>query len=264
MSQAKVIVVGNEKGGAGKTTTAMHLIMGLVHLGFKVVSIDADVRQASLTKYIKNRLQTATDLNITLSLPTHYEIQQEKSHTDQFMAILSKEIGQNDFIIIDTPGNDNELSRLVHSYADIVLTPINDSFVDIDLLATVCPKTITVIKPSIYSQMIWEQKMNRAKRDNGSMDWIIMRNRITHQDTRNKRSIEAVVSELSKRLGCKTAPGFGDRVIFKELFLKGLTLLDVKNPSLDIQFSLTHIAARQELTSLLKNLNIIAPEKVKL
>ena len=264
MTQAKIIVVGNEKGGAGKTTTAMHLIMSLVYLGFKVASIDSDVRQGSLTKYVQNRVQTLEDLKTTLPLSTHYLIEEKSDQQGQFLTILSQELEKNDFVVIDTPGNNNDLSQFIHSYAHVILTPINDSFVDIDLLATVCPKTMKVLKPSIYSQMVWEQKMNKAKRDKGSIDWVIMRNRITHYDTRNKRNVEGVIEELSKRVGCRIAPGFGDRVIFRELFLKGLTLLDVKNPNLGIQFSVTHIAARQELVAMLKSLNLMNTESVKL
>ncbi|MCH9753698.1 MAG: division plane positioning ATPase MipZ [Alphaproteobacteria bacterium] len=255
-----VIVIGNEKGGAGKTTTAMNIIISLLYLDFKVVSIDTDVRQLSLTRYIENRVNTIDKIKSGIPLPTHYKIVETKTKLEeknQLDKIISKS-SDVDFIIIDTPGTSNEISRYSHSKADIIITPINDSFVDIDLLANIDPENFKILKPGIYSQMVWEEKINRAKQNNKSIDWIVVRNRVSHIDTRNKRNIEKVISSLSKRIGCRLASGFGERVIFKELFLKGLTLLDIKNKTLktSVNMSMSHIIARQELFSLLTSLNI--------
>ena len=260
--RAKIIVVGNEKGGAGKTTTAMNLIASLLYLDFKVVSIDTDVRQLSLTRYIENRVDTIAKLELDIPLPTHYKIDAQENNLDEEKSQLEQVIEQseytNHFIVIDTPGVNNPLSELAHAYADTVVTPINDSFVDIDLLAHVHPETLKIIRPGIYSQMVWEQKINRAKENKKTIDWIVLRNRVTGIDTHNKRNIEKVINELSKRVGCRLASGFGERVIFKELFLQGLTLLDLKNKKLKpvTGLSLSHIIARQELLGLLSSLNI--------
>jgi chromosome partitioning protein len=260
-----IIVVGNEKGGAGKTTSTMHLIASLLKLGFKVSSVDTDHRQASLSRYLENRHQTIEKNNLSLPTPTHYRTSSstqntisdiEKEEKQQLLDIIDKERDQVDFIVIDTPGSNSNLSRFAHSYADTIITPINDSFIDLDLLALVDGESLNVVKPGIYSQMVWEQKIERAKREQKAADWIVMRNRLTSVDAKNKRNMETVVGNLAKRVAFRVSTGFGERVIFRELFLKGLTLLDLLDPKLKFQFSLSHIAARHELRSFIRSLNI--------
>ncbi|MDX2049727.1 MAG: division plane positioning ATPase MipZ [Rickettsiaceae bacterium] len=252
-----VFVIGNEKGGAGKTTCSMHLIAGLLDKGFKVSSIDADCRQKSLTRYFENR-RKYNELNPShpVDLPTHYlleyssqdsKINKEIEEQRLFEEILSKAKEESDFVVIDTPGTYSFLSSLAHSHADTVITPINDSFVDIDVLAKVDGSTMKVIGPSIYSQMVWEQKLEKAKRGSGSIDWVVMRNRLGVVDAINKQNVGKVLDELAKRVSFKQAPGFGERVIFRELFLQGLTLIDLKKANYSKSFSLSHIAARQEI-----------------
>lgn len=262
-----VIVVGNEKGGSGKTTTCMHLIASLLRLGFSVGSIDIDSRQRSLSRYIENRRQTIAKEGVALPLPHHIVVQRSPFHLldeaenderERFTRALSRVMANNDFVIIDSPGSDTYLSRLAHSYADTIITPINDSFVDLDVLATVDGQTLKIVRPSIYSEMVWEQKLQRAKRDGGSIEWIVMRNRLSNIDARNKRFMTQVVSDLARRIGFRGAPGFSERVIFREMFLQGLTVLDVMDTSANVSVSLSHVAARQEVRELLKALKIPA------
>lgn len=268
--KAHVIIVGNEKGGSGKTTTTMHLIAALLRLGFRVGSIDIDARQRSLTRYMENRLQTMDEEKTRLPMPMHklvakspYNIVQEAEddERERFEEIMAELLPTQDFIVIDGPGNDTYLSRLSHSYADTVITPINDSFIDLDVLGKVDGNTLKVVKPSIYSEMIWEQKLKRAKRDGGSIDWIVMRNRLSNIDARNKRFMGTAVQELARRIGFRMAPGFSERVIFRELFLQGLTVLDVIDTSSNVRVSLSHVAARQEVRELLKALKLPAVDE---
>ncbi len=262
---AHVIVLGNEKGGSGKTTTGMHLIVSLLRLGFSVGSIDLDSRQRSLSRYIENRRQTMVRENVTLPQPHHIVIQKspfniadeaEQDERDRFSMALSRLVSTNDFVVVDSPGNDTFLSRLAHSYANTIITPINDSFVDLDVLATVDGQSLQVIKPSIYSEMIWEQKLKRAKRDGGSIEWIVMRNRLSNINAKNKLMVTQVLGELARRIGFRVSPGFSERVIFRELFLQGLTVLDIMQEVATVSVSMSHVAARQEVRDLLKTLRI--------
>jgi chromosome partitioning protein len=261
--KAHVIVLGNEKGGSGKTTTGMHLIVSLLRLGFTVGSMDIDSRQRSISRYLENRRQTMLKEEVALPQPQHVIIQRspfnvvqeaEEDERDRFGKALERLAEANDFVVIDSPGSDTFLSRIAHAHADTIITPINDSFVDLDVLATVDGQTMKIIRPSIYSEMVWEQKLQRAKRDGGSIEWIVMRNRLSNIDAKNKRFITQVSMELSRRIGFRLAPGFSERVIFREMFLQGLTVLDIMEAGGNM--SMSHVAARQEVRDLLKVLQI--------
>lgn len=265
IKRGHILVIGNEKGGSGKTTTSMHLIVALLRLGFKVGSMDIDARQRSLSRYIENRKATIVSEATTLPLPAHVVISRspflttqeaEADERERFTRALARLLVNCDFVVIDSPGSDTYLSRLAHSYADTVITPVNDSFVDLDVLAAVDGITMKILKPSIYSEMLWEQKLNRAKRDGGKVDWVVMRNRLSNIDARNKRMITRVIEDLSRRLSFRLAPGFSERVIFRELFLLGLTVLDVIETNKAGSLSMSHLAARQEVRDLLKSLHI--------
>lgn len=263
-----IIVLGNEKGGTGKSTVAMHLIITLLREGYRVGSIDVDARQGTLSRYVENRRvrqeKTQEDLPQSEHIPIYRSTlesvsaaQEEETH--RFTEALNT-LGDSDFIVIDTPGSDTFLSRLAHSYADTLITPLNDSFIDLDMLVRVNPDSLDILRPSTYSEMVWDQKKQKAMRNNGSIDWIVLRNRLSSLGSRNKEEMEAVLSALSKRIGFRLIAGFGERVIFRELFLNGLTLLDMKQSNTAL--TLSHIAAKQELASLIKMIQL-PPHVVK-
>jgi chromosome partitioning protein len=251
-----IIVLGNEKGGTGKSTVAMHISVYLLHQGFRVSTIDVDARQGTFTRYFESRKNAATDSK-NIKLPEHIAILGDIDNDREIAKSRDAEIFRNainnasdsDFIVIDTPGNDTYLSQLAHSYADTLVTPLNDSFVDLDILVKISNKDAKTLRPSIYAEMVWNQRKERAKRGGQPIDWIVIRNRLTTLYTKNRKDINIVLEALSKRIGFRLGAGFCDRVVFKELFLSGLTLLDLEDSG--IQLSLSHISARQELRELM-------------
>lgn len=254
---ARIIVFGNEKGGSGKSTAAMHTIVGLLRTGKTVGSIDVDPRQATLTRYLENRAILMETRGTELPLPSHRLVVRSANpdeDADRFMQALDSLSRTCDAVVIDTPGSDAPLARLAHSYADTLVTPMNDSFVDLDLLAKIDPESLKIICPSHYAEMVWEQRKVRLSRDGRTLDWVVVRNRLSATDTRNKRNMERVLAALAKRIGFRTAPGFGDRVIFREMFLTGLTLLDLREGG--AKLTMSHVAARQEVRDLLAALAI--------
>lgn len=256
---ARTIVVGNEKGGSGKSTTVMHLAVSMLRAGFSVACIDLDVRQGTISRYFENRENYSKQNSHPLPFPQMSEISSDESDENKLEKLLAGKIEQAaqnaDVIIVDAPGSDTPLSRMAHSFADILITPLNDSFIDLDVLARIDSETGKVERPSHYAEMVWSQKLRRASRDGGSIDWIVMRNRMGHTDAQNKKKVEAALNELSSRIGFRQVKGFSERVIFRELFLQGLTLMDVvevKKTSL----SMSHIAARNEVRALMDALGL--------
>lgn len=265
---AHIIVFGNEKGGSGKSTSAMHTAIALLRLGYRVGTIDLDARQGTLSRYLMKRFEYITKTKEHLPSPAHIAIQkstlgtvvEQQAEEDAFLMMGMEELNHVcDFIVIDTPGTDSFLSRLAHSFADTLITPMNDSFIDLDLFADIDMKAHTVLGPSIYAKMVHEQRLRKMTRDGSKMDWIVMRNRMTHLNTNNNKTITQLLEEIAERAGFRLAPGFGERVVFKELFLKGLTLLDLKEDQ-DGGLTLSQISARQEVRNLIM---AIKPELAK-
>lgn len=263
--RAHVVVLGNEKGGSGKSTTAMHLIVACLREGRAVASVDLDARQGTLTRYLANRRNFARIEGLALPMPAHYAVDRRNNlplgaallpeERDRLRLLLDGATIAHDLLVIDTPGSDSELSRFGHAQADTLITPINDSLLDFDVLAHVDPSTMTVKAPSHYSEMVWRAKKERAERDGGSMEWIVMRNRLSHLDARNKREIERLMRDFGTRLGCRVAHGFAERVIYRELFLQGLTMMDLPDVKPGAM-SMSHVAARQEVRALIEAIRL--------
>lgn len=258
-----VIVVGNEKGGSGKTTTAMHIAAVLLAAGKRVGTLDLDVRQRSFTRYIENRRHWVGRREI--GLPDHVALdpatgsnmeQRQRSESEHFVRSMARLRTENDFIIIDSPGSDTYLSRLGHAAADTLITPINESFVDFDLLARVDPDSLAIRSPSIYAEMVWLCRKARAQADGASIDWVVVCNRTSHIHAKNRQRIQSALDDLSRRLGFRQVPGLSERVVFREMFPAGITLLDLTDEEVNANLTMSHVAARAEIKALVSALKL--------
>ncbi len=261
---AHIIVVGNEKGGAGKSTVSMHISTALARLGHRVGTLDLDLRQRTMGRYTDNRSKFLASQNLDLPSPTYMELPEvdpaalqpgENAYDHRLSAAVAQLEQSSDFILIDCPGSHTRLSQVAHSLADTLVTPLNDSFVDFDLLAHVDASGDKIQGPSVYSEMVWNARQLRAQAGLQPIDWIVLRNRLGAQNMVNKMKMEKALERLAKRIGFRIAPGFNERVVFRELFPRGLTLLDLKDLGVK-QLNISNVAARQELRDLIKSLNL--------
>jgi chromosome partitioning protein len=233
---AHAVVLGNEKGGSGKSTLAMHVAVALMHAGQRVATIDLDSRQKSFTRYIEFRRDWANRTGLDLKIPTHACIARaptrklddnEAIEAAQLADAISSIEQSHDFVVIDTPGADTHLARLAHSLADTLITPLNDSFIDFDVLGTLDPINLMVTGEGPYAQMVRDARRQRRELDFVSMDRVVVRNRMSRLGARRDGLVGEGLEQLAARLGFRCTEGFAERVIYRELFPRGLTALDV-------------------------------------
>jgi len=248
------ITFANEKGGTGKSTTAVHSAVALAAQGRKVAALDLDTRQRTLGRYLDNRAATMRRLGTSLPMPAYDTFDPDKG--ESLEAVLARISDGVEFVVIDTPGRDDAHSREAMVRADTLVTPINDSFVDLDLIGEVDAETYRVRRPSFYAELVWNSRTQRAKERGASVDWVVLRNRMQHIEARNMKRVGEALTELSRRVGFRIIPGLGERVIYRELFPKGLTLLDL-NTIEDVCVS--HVAARQELREMIAGFALPEP-----
>jgi chromosome partitioning protein len=270
-TSAHVIVLGNEKGGSGKSTTAIHVAVALMNVGQRVATVDLDSRQKSFTHYIENRRNWSGRAGVNLRVPVHFCIARgstlrlDENEAIEFAGLVEAVASaeqSHDFIVVDTPGTDSYLMRLAHSMADTLITPLNDSFVDFDVLGMVDPGTYEVTGESHYAEMVREARRQRRLVDGARMDWIVVRNRLSLLGSRNKRLLGEGLGQLGNRLGFRCAEGFAERVIYREFFPRGLTALDnLDEATLGTRPSLAHVTAREEVMALISELKLPIDER---
>lgn len=253
--RAYIVVFGNEKGGSGKTTTAVHLVTGLLRVGYSVASIDLDGRQRSLTRYMDNRRATMAAEGLDLPCPTHHVLTASTldsaraaraEDNDRLAELVGRLSVEHDFVVIDCPGSDAHLSRAAHRLADTLVTPLNDSLLDLDMVVQLDHAGGGFSGAGAYAMMVVEQRRQRLTRGGAGMDWILLRNRMSPLGSRNSAMIGDTLDQLSKVVGCRTAKGVTERVIFRQLFLRGLTVLDLPGEG-----DASRRAAREDVRNLL-------------
>ena len=259
----RVIVVGNEKGGTGKSTTAVHVALGLMARGMQVACIDLDSRQATLSRFLANRAAAAgTGNGRRLVVPRYGRLEAESADdrraegaaatdADAWLDAMLAQFPDHDAVVIDTPGAATAAAQRAHGLAQVLITPINDSFVDIDALADIDVARREVLAPSPYSRFVWQVRDRRSLAGAAAADWIVLRNRVGQLDSRNARDMAALLDVLATRLGFRLQPGFSERMVYRELFFRGLTLLDLSADELPHGSRASFQRARQEVDELL-------------
>lgn len=263
---AHVIVLGNEKGGSGKSTTAFHLAIFLLYQGFKVATIDVDSRQQTLTHYVRNRREWTRTRSVAVPHTTHFHLplargdshrENNRVEFDLFRQAIGEVEGRTDFIVVDTPGFDTNMTRLAHSLADTLVTPVNDSLIDLSVMAQMDAVTGEPRELSHYARLVQRARSERLAVDGRNIDWVLVRNRISMLSSRNMRQVQTMLDRIATRLGCRVADGIAERVIFRSLFATGMTVFDpLDDDLLGGVPSMSHMSARQEYRTLVSALNL--------
>lgn len=254
--RAHIIVVSNEKGGTGKSTICMHLAIKLLQEGFSVATIDLDGRQGTLTKYIENRKNYSSLRNLDLKIPTHKNFvpitnfEQIKASQEEISSYIKSQTPLFDAIIIDTPGNKNYLFDEAHKHADTLITPMSDSLIDLSIMADIDFAKEKISAPGPYANFIWDTKKLLALKGKPYLNWIVVGNKFTNLNSKNKEVVFSYLDKMSKLYGFRFLRGIKDRVIYKELFLEGLTVLDMSHQDLRLKMTMSHLAAKREIKNL--------------
>jgi chromosome partitioning protein len=263
---AHVIVLGNEKGGSGKSTIAINIIVGLIKAGHRVASIDTDSRQLSLTHYLENRARWSRKARLELEAPTHFSVRLgegqvlgdvEAREFASFVEIIDRLGERFDFVVVDTPGNDSYRMRLSHAIADTLITPVNDSFVDLDVLARAEGGDPSIAPLSQYAELVLTVRRDRLAATAREMNWVVVRNRIAPLGSRNQQKVTDRLVQLAGRLDFRVADGVTERVVFREFYPLGLTAFDrLEREVLGARPTISHLAARREIRDLIRNLKL--------
>ncbi len=272
-TSARIIVFGNAKGGSGKSTCALHTAVALMQAGHEVATIDLDGPQRTFTRAIDNRIAWNHKTGRDLVVPEHALIEnatadsvleRKRQELSAFAEVISVVEHTHDFVIIDTPGYDTSLMRLVHGLADTLVTPINDSFVDVDLLVQPQEGEADPSRLGPYARLVAEAREQREGLDGVPIDWIVVQNRLSMIQSNNKIKVRGTLTELADRLGFRLAQGVSERVIFREFFPLGVTAFDpLDEATFGVKPNMSHIAARDEMRRLVEAIGLGEPAGFK-
>ncbi|HEU5047815.1 MAG TPA: ParA family partition ATPase [Rickettsiales bacterium] len=120
--ESKVITIAQQKGGAGKTTVAIHLAVAWKQRGFRVAVIDIDP-QGSLTQWHKIREKCFGEgyTGLTFSTVSGWRVGSE-------IARLKR---NHDIILIDSPPHTETEARTAIRNADFIIVPVQPSPTDL-------------------------------------------------------------------------------------------------------------------------------------
>jgi chromosome partitioning protein len=266
----RVVVIGNHKGGCGKSTIAMHVIIALLAEGHRVASFDLDLEQLTLTRYLENRRAWGHLHGVALSMPDHHSVE-EVTGTDfgrndvgdatGFATALARLGDRYDFVVIDTPSGSYHIGLIAHSMADVLVTPLNDSFIDLDLIGTMAPSADLAPRRSRYLETVARAAELRRQVSDAPTDWVVIRNRMSSQFSRNGRQVADMLEAMASEIGFRLARGLTERIIFREFFPVGLTAFDpLDEKLLGLRPGMAHLMARGEVRDLISDLGLLTPK----
>lgn len=259
-SAPHVIVLGSGKGGTGKTTLAMHVAVGLLIAGWKVATLDLDTDQQCLTHYLDNRRLRAKQAKIDLAIPLHRHIASAeglRAHENEAEDLVSLEHAvasvatSCDFLVVDTPSQDTYLGRVAHLVADSILTPIQDSFLDLCALGIFDPVSHRFVRTGHYARRVCAARKVRRQFESGFSDWVII---CAHAS--GPQLVKERLGEIGQQVGFRHIDGLAERAVYRQLFPLGLTAFDPLPDALSETCNIAHPAARKENEALLGNLQL--------
>lgn len=221
-----VIVFANEKGGVGKSTLAFHHAVALASRGHKVAVIDLDRRQQSLARALGNRENTARCLGKKLPCPRHAVLHQPNG--PQLHQEIARIGSGCDFVIVDVPGTDSPLARYAIALADTLVTPINPSHFDLDVLGHFDPVRGTLREPGPFASCVRDINAERARVGRPLGSWIVVKNRVRKAERNQQARVDKALAQLATEMGFEIGEGLSERVVYRELLSFGLTCQDLK------------------------------------
>ena len=246
-----IIVFANEKGGVGKSTTAFHTCIALCNAGESVAALDVDLRQLTLHRALWARQESERDFGV--SLPTPEQIMLVQQNENELETKLQMARIHHSFIIIDVGGHDSPIARRAIFMADTIVTPVNDSFIDLDMLGRIDPRTGDLKILGNFARLVEHLKEPGVALRPKALDWVVLQNRSRNFATRNERKVLEALEKIAPVAGFRLVPGLRERVTYRELFPMGLTLFDLEAiPGL----GKLQPNAREEIWAMLRALNL--------
>ncbi len=246
-----IIVFANEKGGVGKSTSAFHTCIALCNAGERVAALDVDLRQLTLHRALWARQESEREYGVRLPGPEQIMlVQQNENELEEKLRMARI---HSSFIIIDVGGHDSPIARRAIFMADTIVTPVNDSFIDLDMLGRIDPRTGELKTLGNFARLVEHLKEPGMALRQKPIDWVVMQNRSRSLGTKNERKVRDALTKIAPIAGFRLVPGLRERVTYRELFPLGLTLFDLDAiPDL----GRAQPAAREEIWAMLRSLNL--------
>jgi chromosome partitioning protein len=246
-----IIVFANEKGGVGKSTSAFHTCIALCNAGERVAALDVDLRQLTLHRALWARQESEREYGVKLPGPEQIMLAQQNEN--ELAEKLRMARIHNSFIVIDVGGHDSPIARKAIFMADTIVTPVNDSFIDLDMLGHIDPRTGDFKTLGNFARLVEHLKDPGIALRSTPLDWVVMQNRSRSLATNNERKVRSALDKIAPAAGFRIVPGLSERVTYRELFPLGLTLFDLDTlPDL----GKAQPNAREEIWAMLRALNL--------